>query len=216
MSQKPGYLLVMGIPLERETMDRYQELLSPIYATHHGQRLVKGGHANDATYLSGGLTGLSMMLARFPSPENVSDFWWSEAFREAYVVRKKTGRFSAVGLPGLDKRQDTVPGNCGYLIAMATPQSPGRWRRFADTLTTGLEDRGATILTDAGPEAIERLESLLPGSHVFIAMLPSEADTKAAWADLKPELEDQLEASEPVNIIALAGLPDDHPWRASQ
>ncbi len=215
MSLKPGYLLVIGTPLEHEGMERFQKNLPPIYADHQGYRLFMGNRSSGVTFLSGGLNNLSMMLARFPSPETVSEFWWSKDYRKAYIMRKNAGRFSAVGLPGSVHERKTipVPGGRGYLVAMATPHSPGRWRRFADALATGLKNRGGTILIDAGPEAIERLESLLPGSHVFIAMLPSEAEAKEAWADLESGLEELREAAEPVNIAVLSGLPDGHPDR---
>lgn len=216
MNLKPGYLLVIGTPIERTGMDRYQERLPSIYREYGGYRLVMGGQSGGVDFLEGGLSNLSMMLARFPSPENVSDFWWSEDYRQAYILRKRAGKFSAVGLPGLDRELDPFPGDRGYLVAMATPESPGRWRRFADALSAGLKEHGATILVDAGPEAIERLESLLPGSHVLVAMLPSADSVKTAWKDLAPGLTELRDAAEPVNIVALAGLPDNHPWRLTR
>ena len=45
------------------------------------------------------------------------------------------------------QRQGIVLGNCGYLITLATPQSPGHWRRFADALTTGRLNLQARINT---------------------------------------------------------------------
>lgn len=213
MSRRHGYLLVLGTPLERAGMDRYQAKLPPIYAQHKGYRLVMGGQTGGVTFLSGGLDNMSMMLACFPTPEAVSEFWWSDGYRDAYAHRKTAGRFSAVALPGLDRERDPIQGGRGYLVAMAAPRSPGCWRRFADPFLDGVKKEGGVVLADAGPEAIERLESLLPGSHVIVTMFKNEDAAKTAWSNLADDLKDQREACEPVNVIALTGLADDHPWR---
>jgi uncharacterized protein (DUF1330 family) len=167
----------------------------------------------DATFLAGSLNNLGVMLARFPSQDHVSGFWWSEDYREAYLVRKNAGRFSAVGLPGLHREPDPLPGSRSYLVAMATPDRPGQWRHFADALATGLQHLGATILANAGPEAIERLEGSMPGSHVLVAVMPPGQDAKSAWTTLGQGLDVLREAAEPINIMALEGLPDEHPGR---
>ncbi|MBT4740505.1 MAG: DUF1330 domain-containing protein [Rhodospirillaceae bacterium] len=216
MNRRHGYLLVLGTARDPVGMDRYHNQLPPIYAEHKGYRLVVGSPGDGATFLDGGLDNLSMMLARFPSPECISDFWWSDEYRKAYIHRKDAGRFSAVGLPGLDQEPDPMPGRRGFLVAMATPASPGGWRRFADPFITGISGHGGTVLADAGPEAIERLESLMPGSHIIVAMFSSEQTAKDAWAAVAPDVESQKEACGSVNVIALAGLPDDHPERLTQ
>lgn len=213
MKRRHGYLLVMGSPLERTGMDRYQAKLPPIYQTHKGYRLVMGGQTGGVTFLAGGLNNLSVMLARFPTPEAVSEFWWSEAYREAYTIRKDSGRFSAVALPGADQEPDPIAGSKGYLVAMAAPQSPGCWRRFADPFLDGVRSRGGTVLSDSGPEAIERLESLLPGSHIIVIMFASAREAQHAWAEMDESLTELREACEPINIIALEGLHEDHEWR---
>lgn len=216
MSRHHGYLLVLGTADERAGMDLYQSKLPPIYAAHKGYRLVMGGQTGGVTFLDGGLNNLSMMLARFPSPESVSEFWWSEDYRKAYVIRKNAGRFSAVALPGLDRNHDPIPGNRGYLVAMANPDRPGCWRRFADPFLDGVQKHKGTVLADSGPEAIERLESLMPGSHIIVTMFESEQDAKNAWAEISPTVDEQREACGSVNVIALAGLPDEHPWRLTE
>lgn len=95
-------------------MDKYQAKLPPIYADHSGYRLVMGGKSGGVEFLNGGLQNLSVMLAKFPSPDDVSQFWWSDAYREAYTIRRSAGRFSAVALAGLaDNESDTVPGSRG-------------------------------------------------------------------------------------------------------
>ncbi len=116
-------------------------------------------------------------------------------------------------MPGLDDGAKTIGGDQGFLLVLATPESPGRWRRFADALSVALEDCGATLLIDDGPEAIERLENLLPGSHVLVAMLPSEESAKTVWSEIKNTLGNLVADVEPINVVALKGLPDDHPWR---
>lgn len=213
MSRRNGYLLVLGTPHDRAGMDRYQSMLPPVYAHHKGYRLVMGGQTGGVTVLAGGIPTTSVMLARFPTPESVSEFWWSDAYRAAYAHRKDAGRFSAVALPGLDREPDPIPGGRGYLIAMAAPRSPGCWRRFADPFLDGIKNVGGTVLCDAGPEGIERLESLMPGSHVIVAMFESEDAAQEAWNNLDEKLKDQRAACDPVNIIALNGLADDHAWR---
>ena len=119
-------------------------------------------------------------------------------------------------MPGLDREKDPLPGDCGYLVAMAAPASPGCWRRFADPFITGLEKQGGTVLADAGPEAVERLESLMPGSHFIVAKFSSEQASKDAWTALAPDLDEQTKACDPVTIVALAGLKDDHPLRLTE
>lgn len=213
MSRRHGYLLVLGTAHDQAGMDRYQAQLPPIYARHKGYRLVMGDQDSGVTFLTGGLANMGMMLACFPASEGVSEFWWSDEYRDAYAYRKSAGRFAAVALPGLDREQDPIQGGRGYLVAMAAPQSPGRWRRFADPFLDGVKKEGAIVLADAGPEAIERLESLLPGSHVIVAMFKNDEAAKTAWSNLSESLTHQREACEPVNIIALTGLADDHPAR---
>ena len=213
MIRRHGYLLVLGTPLERTGMDKYQSLLPPIYKQHSGYRLVMGGQTGGVSFLSGGLKNLSVMLARFPAPDDVSDFWWSEDYRNAYNVRKNAGRFAAVGLAGVDKLQDPIPGERGYLVAMAAPKTPGCWRRFADPFLEGIKQHKGDVLADSGPEGIERLENLMPGSHVIVAMFEDEHAAKETWAALAPTLEHELKECDPVTIIALAGLKNDHPWR---
>ncbi|MEQ8735221.1 MAG: DUF1330 domain-containing protein [Rhodospirillaceae bacterium] len=213
MIRRHGYLLVLGTPLERTGMDKYQSLLPPIYKQHSGYRLVMGGQTGGVSFLSGGLKNLSVMLARFPSPEDVSGFWWSDDYRDAYTVRKKAGRFAAVGLAGVDKVEDPIPGARGYLVAMAAAKTPGCWRRFADPFLEGIERHKGTVLADSGPEGIERLENLMPGSHIIVAMFSDEQAAQDAWAALAPTLQIEMQDCEPVTIIALSGLENDHPWR---
>jgi len=213
MSRRHGYLLVLGTAHDRAGMDRYQAELPPIYGRHGGYRLVMGDHNSGVAFLAGGLANLGVMIARFPTPEAVSEFWWSDDYREAYTHRKDAGRFSAVAVPGLDREPDPIPGNRGYLIAMAAPQSPGFWRRFADPFLAGVETLGGTVLADSGPEAVERLESLLPGSHVIVTMFENKETAQRAWDSLANEIEDQRKACDPVNIVVMSGLPEDHPER---
>ncbi len=217
MKCRSGYLFVLGRPLERSGMDKYQERLPPIYAQHSGYRLVMGGQTGGVTFLNGGLDNLSVMLAKFPSHDDVSDFWWSDAYREAYTLRRNSGRFSAVALTGLAEDDDGLePGGMGYLVVMSNPDKPGQWRRYADAFVAGVDKQGGTVLIDAGPESVERLESLMPGSHFVVARFTSDADAQAAWSALSAELADLQAPCEPVNVIALAGLPDGHPLRLTQ
>ena len=92
MSQKPGYLVVMGHGHPDRpgkngclSVPSLAHLLCPwgVPAGDGG-----GGQSGGVTYLSGGLDNLSVMLARFSSPESVSEFWWSEDYRAAYRIRK--------------------------------------------------------------------------------------------------------------------------------
>ncbi|NKB43713.1 MAG: DUF1330 domain-containing protein [Alphaproteobacteria bacterium] len=216
MNRRHGYLLVMGTAHDPVGMDRYQSQLLPIYAAHKGYRLVMGDTSSGVAFLDGGLDNLGLMLARFPSPECISDFWWSEEYRKAYIHRKDAGRFSAVALPGLDQEPDPIVGGRGFLVAMATPKSPGCWRRFADPFLNCALERGGNVLADSGPEAVERLESLMPGSHIIVTMFTTVNAAKDAWKAMAPGLEQQRDACGPVNVIALAGLPDDHPERLTQ
>ena len=198
-------------------MDKYQEKLPRIYAAYSGYRLVMGGQSGGVEFLNGGLTELSVMLARFPSPDEVSEFWWSDEYREAYTLRRNSGRFSAVGLQGIAGQDiNPVPGGLGYLVVMSNPDKPSQWRKYADTFIAGLTSLGGTVLIDTGPEAVERLESLMPGSHFIVAQFASDADAKEAWSSLSSDLADLQTPCEPVNAIALAGLPDGHPWRLIQ
>jgi len=216
MSRHHGYLLVLGTAHDQAGMDRYESQLPPIYGAHKGYRLGAGDQNSGVTFLDGGLGNLGMMLARFPTPESVSAFWWSDEYRRAYIFRKNAGRFSVVAFPGLDKEPDPIPGNRGFLIAMATPETPGRWRRFADPFLDGVREFKGTVLADAGPEAIERLESLMPGSHIIVTMFESEQNAKDAWDAMSPSLDEQKDACGSVNIIALAGLADEHPSRLTE
>lgn len=213
MSRRNGYLLVLGTAHDQAGMDRYQAELPPIYSRHGGYRLGMGDQNSGVTFLAGGLNNMGMMLARFPTPESVSEFWWSDEYRDAYTYRRSAGRFSAVALPGLDREPDPVPGGRGYLVAMAAPQSPGCWRRFADPFLDGVKELGGTVLADTGPEAIERLESLLPGSHVIVTMFTTESAAQDAWRSLSDKIEKQRKDCDPVNIIVLKGLAEDHPER---
>ena len=213
MESKHGYLLVMGTASDADRMSRYQAIIPPIYERYKGYRLVMGEPPGDATFLAGGLDNLGVMLARFPSLDHVSDFWWSEDYRKAYSVREHAGKFSVVGLAGVDDEPDPLPGSRGYLVAMATPDNSRQWRQFADALIAGLQSLGAKILANAGPEAIERLENSMPGSHILVAVMPVGQDGESAWAALSTEFDVLREAAETLSIIALEGLPDDHPER---
>ena len=216
MGSKPGYLLVMGTASDADSMAHYGSIIPPIYEHYRGYRLAMGEPPGDATFLAGSLDNLGVMLARFPSLDHVCGFWWSDDYRKAYAVRENAGKFSVVGLPGIDDEPDPLPGSRGYLVAMATPQKPEQWRQFADVLRAGLQNLGATMLADAGPEAIERLEGSMPGSHILVALMPPDQDAKSAWVALSAEFGVLREPAEPINIIALEGLPNDHPERLTE
>jgi uncharacterized protein (DUF1330 family) len=213
MAPQSGYLLVMGTALDQDRMDRYQKIIPSIYASFEGYRLVMGAPPADVTFLAGGLREEGVMLARFPSPGHVSGFWWSEEYRKAYAVRENAGRFAAIALPGLNGEVDPLPGSRSYLVAMATPDDPERWRHFAAALGAGLQAMGATILADANSEAIERLEGSMPGSYVLVAMMPPGQDAATAWAALEADVDFPGASRAPAHVLALEGLPDDHPER---
>lgn len=211
MTRRPGYMLAIGSPLEHASLGRYEELVPQIYAAHRGYRLGLGNNAKSVNFLHGGLKNLTVVLAKFPSPDDVSDFWWSDAYREAYVLRKSAGRFAAVGLPGLSRDQGPVPGDAGYLVVMSNPEKPSQWRKFADAFVTGLDSHGGTLMVDAGPEAVERLESLMPGSHFIVCRFESVNAAQAAWTAIAHDFSDLYAPCEPVNVITLQGLKDDRP-----
>ena len=56
----------------------------------------------------------------------------------------------------------------------------------------------------------------MPGSHILVAMMPPGQDAESAWGALEPEFDVLCEAAEQVHIMALAGLPDDHPGRLTR
>ena len=216
MESKPGYLLVMGTAFDQESMDRYQATIPPIYEQYKGYRLGMGEPPGDAAFLSGSLKDQGVMLARFPSPSHVSGFWWSDDYRAAYSIRKDAGEFAVVGLRGVDQEPDPLPGSRSYLLAIAASDSASQGRAFADALGAGLNNLGAEVLVDAGPESTERLEGTMPGSHFLIAMMPPGRGAKSVWAEIERNFDVLREAAQSVHVISLEGLPADHPERLTR
>jgi len=197
----PGYSLGFVRTMNREAMKAYSEATPPIYVKYQGHYLGVGGVGKGVEQLAGSWPTKAIMLAQFPSPQAVSDFWWGPEYRAAAKLREgavevDVGRLEGTGA-ALPESAATPP----YLILAQ------RGERVA-AATALIERHGGVELVRGDASKVETLEGDLAGVSVTLAAFLSQEALQTFWIDPECQgLMQQLSQSGELNAFQLAGQP---------
>jgi len=175
----PGYLAVFGHSLDPPGMRAYSDALPPIYDAHKGFYLGIGGPGRGVDLLEGSWFGHSLVYAQFPTQRAISDFWWSDAYRDAKKLREGAGVFNVVALGGNGNLAHT--GTPAFLISCCEVADEQAYSDYQDGLSELLADIDARTLAMAEPKDLTILEGEFPNQHVTVHSFVSLGSATSFW-----------------------------------
>lgn len=157
---RAGYLLVMGTSLKQDVMTEYGKMLPPIYDKYKGYYVAVGGVGRGVTVLEGKFDSKSVLLARFPAPDAVNEFWWSPEYRAAAKLRidAEAGKFTVLRLKGRPGEGARAMGKPAYLIGIEQVKDPVKLREYGAKAGPLVGAHGGKIVAGGGRKDIELLE----------------------------------------------------------
>jgi uncharacterized protein (DUF1330 family) len=187
--------------MNREAMQAYSAATPPIYVKYQGHYLGVGGVGRGVEHLVGDWPTQAVMLAQFPSPQAVSDFWWGPEYRAAAKLREGAVEVDVCRLEGTGAAPPESTATPAYLILAQ--------RSGEVTLETALVERhGGVELVHGETARVETLEGDLSGVSVGLVAFPSGEALQAFWADPEAQgLVQKLSQSGELNAFRLAGQP---------
>lgn len=172
-----GYSIAFARDMIPEKMKAYSASLPPIYEKYSGKYLAIGGQGRGVDWLCGDWPDRMIMIGEFPSPCDVSDFWWSPEYRESVRLREGAVTVDVGAVPGTDQAPDE--NDKVFLLIVMDSETP-------------MTVDGGKALISATPGDITTLEGGLEGLSIKLVGFPSREDLDAAWKDVK-ELVENLE-----------------------
>ena len=200
----PGYLAVFGHSLDPPGMRAYSDALPPIYQKHKGFYLGIGGPGRGVDLLVGSWFGHSMVFAQFPTQAAISDFWWSQEYREAKQLREGAGVFNVISLPGNGKVAHT--GDPAFLISCCEVADEAAYQEYNDALNALCADVDAYVLASAKPKDLAILEGEFPNQSVTAHSFLSLGSATTLWNGTRYKgLEELRDKAGRFNIFLVMG-----------
>ena len=204
MSQ-PGYLLFLGHTLDMEKMGRYSAAVSAVYQQYGGTYVGIGGPGRGTELLEGAWFDHSIILARFPSSEDVSKFWHSPEYASVKLLREGGGVFHAFSLNG--ENREPPEGQAAYLISIYRPFDAEAYAAVSEAEAEKIESRGMYYLAQAGESKAERLEGDLANFSFSIIACPTQPSATALWNDASyTQIRNDRTQAAGVNTFLMTGM----------
>lgn len=205
MSQ-PGYLLFLGHTLDMEKMGRYSAAVSAVYKQYGGSYVGIGGPGRGTELLEGAWFDHSVILARFPSSEDVSKFWNSPEYAEVKKLREDGGVFQVFSLKG--ENNEPPEGQAAYLISIYRPFDTEAYAAVAAAEAEKIKGRDMYYLAQASAGAVERLEGDLLEFCFSIIACPTQPSATVLWNDAAySQIRQDRAQAAGVNTFLMAGMP---------
>jgi uncharacterized protein (DUF1330 family) len=204
MSQ-PGYLLFLGHTLDMEKMGRYSAAVSAVYKQYGGTYVGIGGPGRGTELLEGAWFDHSIILARFPSPEDVSRFWNSPEYTKVKALREEGGVFQAFSLKG--ENREPPEGQPAYLISIYRPFDADAYAAVAAAEAQIIESRGMYYLAQSSEGSTERLEGDMLEFCFSIIACPTQPSATVLWNDSAyAQIRQDRAKAAGVNTFLMAGM----------
>jgi uncharacterized protein (DUF1330 family) len=173
----PAYLLVVGKTTDRAKIGAYASALPPIYAENNAHYLAIGAAGRGVTWLEGPWRDRSVILAKFPSADQIDRFWWGDSYRAAIRKRDRAGVFSVVSVQGITALPFEGIGT-GYLIIMTAQRDPSAAQsalaaQAARIFSEGVVASGGIMMTANEAGGFSSLEGDSVFDRYAVAMWPS-------------------------------------------
>lgn len=182
-SDRLGYLFVMGNVSNPEVIAGYAKTLPPIYAKYQGIYVATGTPGKTAQVLEGNFKAQSVLIARFPSPDAVNEFWWSPEYRKSAQMRIGAGAFDVLRLKGRPGETSAPPSKAGYLVALEVMKFPEKMQAYAEKARPVLAAYGGKIISSGGRKDIELLEGVFGNRQITIVRFDSLKALRAFYND---------------------------------
>lgn len=204
MSQ-PGYLLFLGHTLDMEKMGRYSAAVSAVYKQYGGTYVGIGGPGRGTELLEGAWFDHSIILARFPSSEDVSKFWNSPEYTKVKALREDGGVFQAFSLKG--ENREPPEGQPTYLISIYRPFDADAYAAAAAAEAAKIESRDMYYLARSTEGSTERLEGDMLEFCFSIIACPTQPSATALWNDAAHvQIRQDRAKAAGVNTFLMAGM----------
>ena len=172
-AERLGYLFVMGSSTKPEVMAAYAKTLPAIYAKYQGSYLATGGPATTLKVLEGNFKAQTVLIARFPSPDAVNEFWWSPEYRKSAAMRFGAGSFDVLRLKGRPGETARPAGKPAYLIGIEEMKNPDKMKEYTVKAGPLVAAHGGKIIAGGGRKDIELLEGVFGNKQMTIVRFDS-------------------------------------------
>jgi len=204
MSQ-PGYLLFLGHTLDMDKMGRYSAAVSAVYKQYGGTYVGIGGPGRGTELLEGAWFDHSIILARFPSSEDVSKFWKSPEYAEVKALREGGGVFQVFSLEG--ENREPSEGQGAYLISIFRPFDADAYAAAAAAEAEKIESCDMYYLAQSSGGNTERLEGDLLDFCFSIIACPTQPAATVLWNDpTYTQIRQERAQAAGVNTFLMAGM----------
>ncbi len=147
----------------------------------------------------------SIILARFPSSEDVTKFWNSPEYAEVKALRKGGGIFQVFSLKG--ENAEPPEGHPAYLISVFRPFDADAYEAIAAQEADKLSGRNMYYLATAGEGDSDRVEGDLVNFNFSIIACPTQPSATALWNDPSyADIRNQRAQVAGVNTFFMAGM----------
>lgn len=96
----PAYVIVEVAYHDQSAREEYQKLTPATIAAFNGKFIVRGGNT---TTLEGDWNPERIVIIEFPSVERANEWWNSELYTKAKVIRQRAATTKMIIVEGLDK-----------------------------------------------------------------------------------------------------------------
>lgn len=189
-----------------EKMGRYSAAVSAVYKQYGGSYVGIGGPGRGTELLEGAWFDHSVILARFPSSEDVSKFWNSPEYAEVKKLREDGGVFQVFSLKG--ENNEPPEGQAAYLISIYRPFDTEAYAAVAAAEAEKIKGRDMYYLAQASAGAVERLEGDLLEFCFSIIACPTQPSATVLWNDAAySQIRQNRAQAAGVNTFLMAGMP---------
>ena len=92
-----AYLIIQATVHDWEKFKRYTDVVPGLVKQHGGKYIVMDGRPD---YIEGQVQPASVVVSLWPDKQTAQDFWQSDAYQEAKVLREGTGEFNVILVEG--------------------------------------------------------------------------------------------------------------------
>ncbi|WP_454560603.1 DUF1330 domain-containing protein [Parapedomonas caeni] len=177
-----GYLVVSGWYKDLAVQRVYTDAMRKVIRDYGYQGAVVAMPVVNSRVLEGNWAPRFMILARFPSEQDVKQFWWSDAYQEVKKLRVGQSVLDVAEINGLPGVEATFGPESAYLIFYVRLTDQARFlKEYAPVAPAVVTRHGGKFLIRAGRGDIETLEGDWMNASMVVVEFPSAQALRAFW-----------------------------------